>query len=120
MIVFYKDLKNFFIPGAFPRNYLNRSTGVTQNVEYTTTRSGGDGKLEGFEIAYQQFYDMLPAPWDGFGIQANYTYIDSEGIPNFEGSEEDRKSTRLNSSHVAISYAVFCLIQKTITNRRYT
>src|SRR5690625_6159069 len=23
--------------------------------------------------------------------------------------EEDRKSTRLNSSHVAISYAVFCL-----------
>src|SRR5690625_5539369 len=26
---------------------------------------------------------------------------------------EDRKSTRLNSSHVAISYAVFCLKQKT-------
>ena len=88
MSVFYKDLKNFFIPGAFPQSYLNPSTGVSQNVEYTTTRSGGDGKLEGFEIAYQQFYDMLPAPWDGFGIQANYTYIDSEGIPNFEGSEE--------------------------------
>src|SRR5690625_6295395 len=28
---------------------------------------------------------------------------------------EDRKSTRLNSSHVAISYAVFCL-KKKITN----
>src|SRR5690625_6019930 len=26
--------------------------------------------------------------------------------------KEDRKSTRLNSSHVAISYAVFCLKQK--------
>src|SRR5690625_6813376 len=25
---------------------------------------------------------------------------------------QDRKSTRLNSSHVAISYAVFCLIKK--------
>src|SRR3712207_7813326 len=25
------------------------------------------------------------------------------------GSEEDRKSTRLNSSHANISYAVFCL-----------
>src|SRR5690625_6099063 len=25
---------------------------------------------------------------------------------------EDRKSTRLNSSHVAISYAVFCLTKK--------
>src|SRR5207249_10314743 len=29
----------------------------------------------------------------------------------------DRKSTRLNSSHVSISYAVFCLKKKKITNR---
>src|SRR5439155_14340583 len=29
----------------------------------------------------------------------------------------DRKSTRLNSSHVAISYAVFCLKKKTTTRR---
>src|SRR6266702_7186620 len=33
----------------------------------------------------------------------------------------DRKSTRLNSSHVAISYAVFCLKKKkTPKNRRRT
>src|SRR5690625_5895915 len=31
----------------------------------------------------------------------------------FFASKEDRKSTRLNSSHVAISYAVFCLKNKT-------
>src|SRR5690625_1611009 len=31
-------------------------------------------------------------------------------------TEEDRKSTRLNSSHVAISYAVFCLKKKTTNN----
>src|SRR5690625_2393214 len=30
------------------------------------------------------------------------------------GSVIDRKSTRLNSSHVAISYAVFCLKKKNI------
>src|SRR5690625_6067070 len=29
----------------------------------------------------------------------------------------DRKSTRLNSSHVAISYAVFCLQQQTCASR---
>src|SRR5207249_7252251 len=29
--------------------------------------------------------------------------------------QSDRKSTRLNSSHVSISYAVFCLKKKTIT-----
>src|SRR5437868_14268768 len=30
---------------------------------------------------------------------------------------EDRKSTRLNSSHVSISYAVFCLKKKKTTSR---
>src|SRR5256885_9437560 len=29
-----------------------------------------------------------------------------------EGRREDRKSTRLNSSHLVISYAVFCLKKK--------
>src|SRR5690625_5469145 len=31
-----------------------------------------------------------------------------------QGVLQDRKSTRLNSSHVAISYAVFCLKKKNI------
>src|SRR5215510_15376433 len=43
-----------------------------------------------------------------------------EGAPHFELARStlalavalDRKSTRLNSSHVAISYAVFCLKKK--------
>src|SRR5438067_10051234 len=33
---------------------------------------------------------------------------------------EDRKSTRLNSSHVSISYAVFCLKKKNIATAQYT
>src|SRR5258708_30483057 len=32
--------------------------------------------------------------------------------PGNHGSQEDRKSTRLNSSHQIISYAVFCLKKK--------
>src|SRR5438067_5808087 len=37
------------------------------------------------------------------------------GLP--EAAFVDRKSTRLNSSHVSISYAVFCLKKKKTTNR---
>src|SRR5690625_6833424 len=33
----------------------------------------------------------------------------------FQMKQQDRKSTRLNSSHVAISYAVFCLKKKKTT-----
>src|SRR3989442_8731961 len=35
-------------------------------------------------------------------------------------SNPDRKSTRLNSSHVRISYAVFCLKKKSLQRRRRT
>src|SRR5437870_8711140 len=38
------------------------------------------------------------------------------GHPTGAG-ERDRKSTRLNSSHVAISYAVFCLKKKKTARR---
>src|SRR5690554_7244922 len=44
------------------------------------------------------------------GIQGNATCV-----MNFDGAKGwliDRKSTRLNSSHVRISYAVFCLKKK--------
>src|SRR5436309_4492335 len=35
-------------------------------------------------------------------------------MPIIALAEEDRKSTRLNSSHVKISYAVFCLKKKIV------
>src|SRR5437667_3440648 len=35
------------------------------------------------------------------------------------GTKGDRKSTRLNSSHITISYAVFCLKQKTAKKLPY-
>src|SRR5436305_3726385 len=43
------------------------------------------------------------------------------GPINFSGIQflEDRKSTRLNSSHVRISYAVFCLKKKKKKHNKY-
>src|SRR2546430_8660870 len=38
------------------------------------------------------------------------------GCPTDEYTSRDRKSTRLNSSHSQISYAVFCLKKKKKTN----
>src|SRR5690625_7063261 len=43
----------------------------------------------------------------------SYNIIREQVRKSVEGEEVDRKSTRLNSSHVAISYAVFCLKNKT-------
>src|SRR5947209_18457806 len=49
--------------------------------------------------------------------------FDVKGLPGFsidfqmEASGRDRKSTRLNSSHANISYAVFCLKKKKSPSR---
>src|SRR5690625_379236 len=57
-----------------------------------------------------------PVPDDDGDYRAPVTPI-KRVVPSREESAEvhklrDRKSTRLNSSHVAISYAVFCLHKK--------
>ena len=106
---FYKDLSNFFVYGAFPREFTNPVSGVTQVAEVEGTRNGGDGSMQGFEIAYQQFYDMLPSPWDGLGLQVNYTYIEASGVPNsgdgsvdgFEGTSNDT-GARVNFDKVPL------------------
>src|SRR2546421_6094558 len=49
-------------------------------------------------------------------INAQYGELDNritDGWPAFDAALTDRKSTRLNSSHDQISYAVFCLKKKT-------
>src|ERR1035438_10731075 len=51
---------------------------------------------------------------DLFITQENLTFLINEG-GNYFNKEKivpDRKSTRLNSSHLGISYAVFCLKKK--------
>src|SRR5690625_6556040 len=48
-------------------------------------------------------------------VSLNNTEHEEQLIKDLLQNVLDRKSTRLNSSHVAISYAVFCLKKKKIT-----
>src|SRR5699024_12049554 len=62
-------------------------------------------------------YAMVKANAYGHGlalaVQAMAPEVDGFGVALLEEAEAlDRKSTRLNSSHVSISYAVFCLKKK--------
>ena len=44
----------------------------------TRSINGDGGVIQGFELLYQQSFDMLPAPFDGLGVFANYSYTDSD------------------------------------------
>src|SRR5690625_2035033 len=50
--------------------------------------------------------------YKGLEVEEQDVNITDEDVNEALESERDRKSTRLNSSHVAISYAVFCLKKK--------
>src|SRR5207245_3166517 len=54
----------------------------------------------------------LPSPPVPVATPWRNTALSSSGLRS-----RDRKSTRLNSSHGSISYAVFCLKKKTHTNK---
>src|SRR5204863_6845683 len=60
--------------------------------------------------------DALPLPFhDRAGASTNWRVVETPGTWRVSAGRftgRDRKSTRLNSSHVEISYAVFCLKKK--------
>src|SRR2546428_5359630 len=69
-------------------------------------------EARGVEGGPDDLVDMLGA---GRGVQQELADRRHDGVPGVEDEPaEDRKSTRLNSSHDQISYAVFCLKQKKI------
>src|SRR5438874_6332633 len=77
------------ISTLFPYTTLFRSHGVVMLVRQNMLVVGGDAKS----------VRQMNAQIDG-------------GTKPFGNTDLDRKSTRLNSSHVEISYAVFCLKKK--------
>src|SRR5690606_41624977 len=80
----------------------------------TTTRQSRKGAISSWKAYAPAFAGKL-------AVEAVDRAMRGEGAPSpiYEGEDgviarllsgpEDRKSTRLNSSHVKISYAVFCL-----------
>jgi hypothetical protein len=76
---FYKDVKTFIYskaayeipPGEVAPDPLGQGWLVTRPY------NGSGGKVKGVEVLFQTPFYFLPAPFDGFGVVANLSYIDS-------------------------------------------
>src|SRR5437588_4706559 len=87
---------------------LRRAPSSTLFPYTTLFRSArGYARRVDFEQAVQDALDSLPP-------ELRDRLSNVEGVVVYESPEgqRDRKSTRLNSSHTVISYAVFCLKKK--------
>src|SRR5438045_7567752 len=74
----------------------------------------GQGDLRTAELLRVKRVDLLPARGARPGAEQLQLHI-TNGEPHARPTIfliQDRKSTRLNSSHLGISYAVFCLKKK--------
>src|SRR5256885_7242464 len=87
-----------------PRSTLFPYTTLFRSLDDGVVRLEADGRgSRTYRQVVQIFTREAAETWG----EQSFSYV--------SGRERDRKSTRLNSSHLVISYAVFCLKKK----RRY-
>src|SRR5207253_11021808 len=92
----------------FPYTTLFRS--AVQALIAQGRDAGDETWLVARSVAQARLADRI-AGLTGWVDEQSFDCDEHDG--RFVNLREDRKSTRLNSSHVAISYAVFCLKKKT-------
>lgn len=71
--IFRRDLKGFLTNVTVFKN--DPVYGVLQLSEPI---NAGDGRIDGFELNAQTFFDFLPSPWSGFGVSGNVTYLNGK------------------------------------------
>src|SRR6266498_5178473 len=71
---------------------------------------GPRGAMEAIKSGTIYINELIGLP--ALAQQRLAVYLEEQRSPRAVRREADRKSTRLNSSHVRISYAVFCLKKK--------
>ena len=98
--VFYKDISTFI--------QTQKSTLMFDGVAYELSSkvNGSNAEVTGMEVAYQQVFSQLPAPFDGLGIQANYTWTESSAVyvDNEQSVKGDLEDVAKNSYNLTAFY----------------
>jgi TonB-dependent receptor len=69
---FVKRVDGFVVTSSSPETH----DGAVYQV--SRPQNANNARINGVEVGYQQFFDFLPGWMSGLGMQANYTYVDSE------------------------------------------
>src|SRR3712207_7023251 len=96
-----------------PRSTLFPYTTLFRSARGVQVARGGEdrvGRVERVADAVEVGVDAVGRPRGGHELHP------AQGAGRGDVEVADRKSTRLNSSHANISYAVFCLKKKTTNN----
>src|SRR5699024_12645411 len=104
------------VASVSPTIFFLSGTGIHPHLPSFPTRRSSD--LAGhrrIQVAHP-FQHMVGVEVPTGHVRVVETHLGAMGLQGF--GQRDRKSTRLNSSHVSNSYAVFCLKKKGETQLR--
>ncbi len=107
--VFRKDITDFIYSdggGTIPTGPDNGFNGLYEGFALTTSKNGGNARIQGAEFAYQQQLTFLPSFLKGLGVFANYTRLSTSG--NY-GSTTPRTTASVpgfvpRSANLGVSY----------------
>lgn len=110
-------LEKYFNPttSVFANAFLKKVDGfvatvsnpeVHEGLTYQVSRPQNTDRadIKGVEVGYQQFFDFLPGWMSGLGIQANYTYVDSESPSSILGGNAPLPNLSKHSANIVGMY----------------
>src|SRR5690625_6420639 len=99
-------------PSHLHLHHMLQQNDAHPNLHSFPTRRSSD--LDNMTIAKEEIFGPVVSamPFEDLDEVIERANDSEYGLAAGLWTEKDRKSTRLNSSHVAISYAVFCLKKK--------
>ncbi|HTT57413.1 MAG TPA: TonB-dependent receptor [Opitutaceae bacterium] len=95
---FYKDVTGFIASITQPETF----DGVTYAI--STSANLNPATIKGAEAGYHQFFTFLPQPFDGLGLQANYTIVESSTPSTIQGYNIPLTNLSRTSYNVVLMY----------------
>ncbi|GAA4877807.1 TonB-dependent receptor [Ferrimonas pelagia] len=110
--LFYKDVENFTLSEKrdvlltdldLPSDILGMMPDDGRSYELKTYRNGGSATIKGAEVNFQTPFTFLPQGWDGFGVNMNYTYTDSQ-YEDLDGNARPFPGSSKNTANATVYY----------------
>lgn len=105
--VFLKEVESFIyssnnviVPGG-PNNGFD---GLYEGYRLSSTFNGGRARYRGFELSYSQQFTFLPGIWRGFGVNLNYTQLETKGDYGGTVATTEVAGFRPKSANAVLNY----------------
>jgi iron complex outermembrane receptor protein len=104
---FLKEVSDFIYTDSsrvVPAGASNGFDGLYSGYAITTTANGGDARYRGFEVNYQQQFTFLPGFLSGFGVNMNYTQLQTKGDYGGKVATTQVAGFRPRTGNIALNY----------------